>query len=360
MAAPVIETYSSGSVETTNNYTFNITLPTGLSSGDIIFGFICAGTSHAAFIINEANSSSNFNQDKIWSFYPGDNFDISCGYVYTSALSSGNTLQIQTAYYGYDGKPITGSMQYSKVSYVFYRISGAFISDCYIVYTLGHFANWNPAPVPLSDDSDVKDYLWLIGAGSSSNLVATVAPSTYGSLITKSGTSSIPYTASISSCSKTTLSTISRDDPGVFTAPVSDWISYSVRLHPSNETPPPLPPPPGSDGFMIPLYNKKIYKIADPTLEVLPDYQRFNPDATPYYDNHFDSYIQVTSTGPWTASWNDGLFFYASAYSGSEGIEYISINCLYLNNSGSTYTDTLIFDGPGITTASVNVEQYSS
>jgi len=351
-----------------SNHTFNITLPSGLSSGDIIVGFLCANTPHAAFIINEANSSNNFNQDNIWGFYPGDNFSISFGYVFARSLSSGNALQINTAWYGYDGKPITGTFQNCKITYIFYRISGSLVNpltgnpvkSTAITMTLGT-SNWNLGPIPVYDDLDARDYLWLLGVGAESNAIATVAPSTYGSLVTEQGLLVYANAVSVSSCYKTTLSTISQDDPGTFTAPECDWIGYGFRIYPSGTSVPeqPDPEPPSGVGFMVPLYRKEAYIIPPPIIEVYPAEQNYNSDGSPDIDNPYGYYVQVSSNASWTASWNAGTYFIADQYSGNAGVTLVSISCNSENTSGSSYTDTLVFDMSGYTD-SVNVIQVSS
>ena len=196
--------------------------------------------------------------------------------------------------------------------------------------------------MPVYDDSDARDYLWLLGVGAESNAIATVAPSTYGSLVTEQGLLVYANAVSVSSCYKTTLSTISQDDPGTFTAPECDWIGYGFRIYPSGTSVPEQsdPEPPSGVGFMIPLYRKEVYIIPPQIIEVYPDTMNFNSDGSEN-GNPFQTYIELYSSNSWTASWLNNDHFDASIYSGNAGTHFIVITCRDFNNSGVPYTDVL-------------------
>jgi len=116
----------------------------------------------------------------------------------------------------------------------------------------------------------------------------------------------------------------------------------------------------GATGFNIWVFGESIETTESVYINVDPESQYYESDGTHSVSNPYGTYIKVTSTGNWTSSWNTGTHFTAGAYSGSAGVEYISISCNGTNTSGLSYTDALIFDGPGVSTDSVNVEQYSS
>ena len=67
--------------------------------------------------------------------------------------------------------------------------------------------------------------------------------------------------------------------------------------------------------------------------------------------------IEVTSSGPWTASWSySGIYFDADKYSGISG-NLVTIYCYYINYFSEVYYDTLVFQC-GTATANLDIVQY--
>jgi hypothetical protein len=354
MAFPIIQSTSSGKIETSNNYTFPITLPSGITTGDLLVCFV--SNAYPATGCKTQEVYPTWGRMTIVS----DRSHWGTLSVFVKYATSGSeTLTVYSC--SLDSRlRIVSGYKYTKIAYVCYRISGGYISNGYDYSPLStHGSNWdlNPCPLLTNTFDTLKDYLWIATVSSPINGIATGTPSGFTDLITVQGSSLIYYTASISTCRKQDNTTY-RTDPGPFTAPNCSWSGLLLRIWPDPNFPNYIPPV-TSEGVGTYIYQKEASEVPVPFIDVMPVDQKYNADQTPTSDNPYGYYIEVDSSGSWTATWNTGTYFTASALSGAEGVTYITINCVNVNGSAGSYTDTLVFDGPGISTDSVNVEQYN-
>lgn len=395
MAYPVIETLSYGSLNTENTHTHTVPLPSGLEVGNIVVIFISITSpgSYACIAVPTSNSTSNFSTiDAVngastgnWSngtrIYmprvPKWHWDASLTCIVAQAYAT-NTLEIVSAMCKWDNMPsanwVSGDYVklYSKPAYVCYRISGAYVPllgsfiDSVVAHqtkslALESTSNWNLPAIPNTDDSDYEDYLWLLGVASPTNMVAAFAPSGFTmiqNIHAINGSSSIPYSSSISTCYKQDNS-VSRLDPGTFTANSCDFAGIGIRIRPSaGSEPTPLPTQSGGIGMYVYKKDTKTYQATPGAIEVLPETMDFDFEGTEC-DNPFNTYIQIVALSSWTAWWTTGTYFEASSYSGGEGVSYIAITCKGENSTGDSYTDTLTLQCES-TYDYVAVEQYAN
>jgi hypothetical protein len=370
MAYPVVEATSTGVIIALNTATHAITLPTGVVENDLLvvyvsnYGMIYG---HTYATVNKGLSSSNWygpiNSGYQGTGYSGHSIHMSVFVAYASGGS--NALSIDTSWIAYS-KTHPPTTIYTKPSYICYRISGVLKQDVISrsftqICDNANGANWNHRQVPAIDDSIVCDYLWILTVAAPANVVASVVPTSFANLITAQGSGMVIGATSLSSCRRTTNS-VSVLDPGAFTAPSCEWYGNLARITPAGGSSGDPIPPSTSVGVGTYIYklDSDIYGTDADFIDILPVDLKFHFDGTPDAVNPYQIYVQVLSSGSWTAVWNAGTYFTAGALSGVAGITYVAISCVGNNDTGASYTDALVFDGPGITIDSVNVEQYAT
>lgn len=380
MAVPVIVGTTSGGSITSNTYAFTPTLPSG-SVGDLLICIVSVGRNHAIATVHTI--------PVYWfqMYYAPDVYhDCSISiFLKYATNNSEDTCYFTTQYFrnAASVNQVTQTSIYSKPSWICYRISGAYIPfDLYApggvgnaIYSVIHGgseyvgssgtgANWNlpQCPVTTFAYNPQKDFLWICAVASRLANVATVAAVGFSDLITRAGSEYVVDSSSISTCTQFS-SIVKAVDPGAFTSPSDIWSGIVIRLQDDIDfDPDPDPPDDPSIGVGTYIYKKEAYVYVPDldSIEVIPVNQYYNSDGTPDTDlNYFGYYVEVMSTGDWTCAWNTGTYFTAGQYSGNEGVTYVAINCVGQNESAGSYTDTLVFDGPGISMDSVNVEQYN-
>jgi len=388
MAYPTVNSYSTGVITDVNQYSHTITLPATISAGDLIIVALTTDKNLVLCDVDDTSSSSNFmrllgstaidTQSTWWNIFDDETtvYPLTLSIIMAKAKGGGLDFLTVSTYYTFPSKMRHEDYYsiYAKPSYICYSISGV-KWDSGIVWgdygypvhryrtSFDETTNWNLKPLFLTgtDDNDVDDYLWLAFYGAGMNKVATAAPSGWSDLHTAQGSVLVLGSSSVSSC-QTTTNSVSNLDPGACTAPSAQWIGVLMKIYPATGSGSTSITTDTSVGVGTYIYKELAYKYVAPTdsIEVTPVDQKYHSDQTPDEDNPYGYYIQVVSSGAWTASWNVGTHFYANVYSGSEGITYVGVYCNSSNSSGLSYTDTLLFDGPGITIDDCNVEQYSS
>ena len=396
MAYPVIESLTSGSLNTANTHTHNIPMPAGLEVGDIIVCFISITSpgSYACIAVPKPTSTPNFcptvymgrpEYESTWTTgtrifrvsLPRISYNVSLTAMIVEAWAT-NTLDIYSCLVDHNAMPYANWIydnyiyMYSKPAYVCYRISGAYrplmgasaqtvLSHQVVEYSQLNTANWDLPSIPRTDDADSEDYLWMIGVASPTNMVAAFPPSGFTMVQTVNainGDSAIPYSSSISTCYKED-NAVTQLNPGAFTANACDYCSLQIRIRPAaGSAPAELPAQAGGIGMFVHRKNVRTPVPQPGAIEVLPATMDFDYEGTEC-SNPFNTYVQVVALGSWEAVWDTGTHFDASAYSGDEGVTYIAITCKAENSTAASYTDTITFTS-GVTNDTVLVEQYAT
>lgn len=412
MAYPVVESYTSGNINTISANVHTIPLP-ACNAGDLLVCFIsCASeTIYNALPIPYYGSSINFARpyNALSSVYnnpppygihyysnravinPDINFNVTHTLFLSNAVGGGSDVLVigtylsgysseDTVLYGNSEGPTspqcTGTAFYpytTKPAYICYRISGAWggasywdgalggvINSTKISTMSGSGTNWNMSMFPSYDDSDTEDYLYLLSAASTHASIATVAPTDWTNLITAAGSALIYNSSSLSSCRYT--STVRTVNPGAFTAPNDDDYSiFGLRIRPLASGPGTIdviPPTAGGVGTYIQDEGVSVYIPTVDSVAVNPEDMYFGYEGD-QCSNPFGTYIEIVSTGAWTASWINDDHFDAGQYSGSTGVTYVAITCRAENTTGLSYIDTLTVVSGG-SSDTVTVEQYAT
>jgi hypothetical protein len=371
MAYPTVVSTSSGTITDNTASSHTIPLPSGMQKNDFLIIYISCP--YNAIVSVSPLSSFNIYEYKyrVGNCYSTDH---SVRLVYSFCWANGggvDSLVLDTLYCDPSFDYITNHWVYhSRISYMCYAVRGVYetigwiyeFSNLRWTNTTGATNTWDLGICPAADDSLVDDYIWIATIAAPLNGVATIVPSGFTDLLTVQGSALYFDSTSLSSARYTTTA-VSQLNPGGFTGgPACNWVGQLIRIYPTSSVTPPTDEtkPPTTVGVGTYIYKENAYAYITPidSIEVSPTDLNFHSDTTPYAENPYQIYVQVISSGTWTASWWGGVYFTASALSGVAGVTYISINCVGNNDYISNYTDTLVFDGPGITTDSVNVIQY--
>ncbi len=193
---PTIESWSSGASTTTNASTHAITMPSGITAGDLLI--IVFSTDGVADITITAGDWIELSQ--------AQGSGVSSGIFYKFATGS-DTATVAT-----------GSEQ---TSHIVYRISGA--SMPYIAQTTGNSTNSDP---PNLDTGTSRNYLWLATATHDSTVVASAAPTNYSNLHTQAAAG----TGGASTSTAERAATASSENPGTFTSNTEQWVSFTIAI----------------------------------------------------------------------------------------------------------------------------------
>ncbi|MFZ1721029.1 MAG: hypothetical protein WAU07_00835, partial [Microgenomates group bacterium] len=195
---PTIESWSSGASTATNAAAHAITMPSGITAGDLLV--IVFSTDGIADVSIVAGDWIKLDQE-----HEATN-QITAAIFYKFATGS-DTATVST-----------GSEQ---TSHIVYRISGA--SAPYVAQANGNSTNSNPANL---DTGVSRNYLWLATASHDSTVVASVAPTNFSNLHTQAA-------AGVNGASTSTAEralTASSEDPGTFTSSTEQWVSFTLAI----------------------------------------------------------------------------------------------------------------------------------
>lgn len=193
---PTIESWSSGASTAVNASSHAITMPSGITAGDLLLiVFSTDGTADVAITAGDWVELSQAQAN-----------GVSSGIFYKFATGS-DTATVAT-----------GSEQ---TSHIVYRISGA--SAPYIAQTTGDSTNTDP---PNLDTGTSRNYLWIATATHDSTVVASGAPANYSNLHTQAAAGTDG--ASTSTAERST--TASSENPGTFTSNTEQWISSTIAI----------------------------------------------------------------------------------------------------------------------------------
>jgi hypothetical protein len=196
---PLVESRSSGATTATDTTSHAITMPSGITAGDLL---LIVFSSDGA--VRDCSISSG-------------------GWVKLDEAQNGTTVTGAVFYKiaeGADTATVTTSTA-EQSSHVVFRISGAGIPIS--ASANGSSTNSNP---PNLNTGISKNYLWIASRSGDSTVVATAAPTNYSNLQTQAaaGTSG----ASTNTAERSLAA--SSEDPGTFTSATEQWVSFTIAI----------------------------------------------------------------------------------------------------------------------------------
>jgi hypothetical protein len=202
--APVVE--SRASARTTGNATSHpITLPSGVTAGDLILAFFSVDG-------NPTVSTTSTGWNKLGQ---RSNSNVVTGAVFWKIATGSNSLTLTTS-------------ASEESSHVTLRVSGVkFPAAIASASSDGSSTNSDPAQGTTSA-TDSRGRLWVVSRAGDSNVVATVAPSGYDNLQTQAANTTAG--ASTNTAEKTTSGTAASEDPGTFTSASEQWVCWTVGV----------------------------------------------------------------------------------------------------------------------------------
>lgn len=198
---PTIQTTSSGASTAVNATTHAITMPSGITAGDLLIIVFSSDGSVDAQIT--AGDWIKLDEEK-------NGGNVTAAVFYKFAVG-GDTATVTTAT--------------EQTSHVVYRISGAGVP--LIAAANGDSTNSNP---PDLDTGISKNYLWIATASHDSTVVASGAPASYSNLITQAAAG----TGGASTSTASRAATGSSENPGTFTSNTEQWASFTISVPASN------------------------------------------------------------------------------------------------------------------------------
>lgn len=207
MAFPVVAARNSGRTTATNTTSHAITLPSGISAGDLlVVVFACDG--NPTISVDTGVSGSNWN-----ALTQGANGSIVSSNVFWKIAEGGDALTLTTS----------ASEQSSHVSL---RITGGYS----VTGTSANGSSTNSNPPNHAGHDGTQDYLWIATRAGDSTVLATVAPTNFANLqsLAAAGTGG----ASVNTAERSINS--ASQDPGTFTSASEQWVSYTLAVSPVN------------------------------------------------------------------------------------------------------------------------------
>lgn len=193
---PTVQTRSSGASTAVNATSHVITMPSGITAGDLLI--IVFSTDGTADVSITAGDWIKLDQET--------GTGVSSAVFYKFAAGS-DTATVTT-----------GSEQ---TSHIVFRISGASVP--YIAQANGDSTNTNP---PDLDTGTSRNYLWIATATHDSTVVASAAPTNYATLTTQAAAG----TAGASTSTAERSLTASSENPGTFTSSTEQWTSFTIAV----------------------------------------------------------------------------------------------------------------------------------
>jgi len=241
MAYPVVENTFTG-VETLNALHHEITLPSGITAGDLIAIFVSVigeseidngyGTGCGINIVDYVSSNN-------WNVIRGgiagvtnNNINLLYAIAYDSPYNY-VTVRSQTWWRNSSYSTYWNVLAPCMISYVGFIISGHGITSGYNSTfkhssTSGNISNWITNACPTIDDLVTDDYLWLLGVCATDNDIATASPTGFSTIITAQG-SNVATATSTSACYRQ-YNTVSQYPQTSFSAPPSIYDSLLIRI----------------------------------------------------------------------------------------------------------------------------------
>ncbi|MCA9369102.1 DUF2341 domain-containing protein, partial [Candidatus Woesebacteria bacterium] len=200
-ATPVVESRSSGATTAVNVTSHSITMPSGITAGDLLI----------IFFASDGNVDIRMDAGNWVKLEEGHSTTINSGAVFYKYAEGGDT-----------GTVLTSAGEQS--SHVVLRISGAGVPIG--AADGGTGANSDP---PNLDTGVSKNYLWIASRMGDSNITASAAPSGYSNLQTQAPAG----TGGASTNTAEYSNTASSEDPGTFTSASEQWVGITVAVPPS-------------------------------------------------------------------------------------------------------------------------------
>lgn len=203
MAFPVVQSRATGRTTTTNTTSHPITLPAGITNGDLLL---------VIFSVDQIPDITPVGTK--WVFYGFDNDA-------TSAVTSVVFWKIAD---GSDTLTITTSTA-EQSSHISLRISGA--SGLVGNDVTGSSTNSNPPNLAMPYGA--QDYLWIAARSGDSTVTATAAPASYSTLTTIAAAG----TGGASTNTAERSLNASSEDPGTFTSTTEQWVAWTIGIVPT-------------------------------------------------------------------------------------------------------------------------------
>ncbi len=203
-ATPVVQSRSSGASAAANTTSHVITMPSGITAGDLLL-IVFSSDGQPDIQINTGG----------W---------IRLGQARNSTVASG-ALFYKFAE-GSDTATVTTSAS-EQSSHVVLRISGAGIPMA--TSSNGSGTNSNP---PSIDMGTSRNHLWVATRSGDSTVVASVAPTSYTDLQTQAAAG----TGGASTNTAEYSTTSATEDPGTFTSASEQWASFTIGIPPADAT----------------------------------------------------------------------------------------------------------------------------
>lgn len=200
-ATPVVQSRSSGASAAVNSTSHSITMPSGITAGDLL----------VIFFSTDGNSDAAINSGNWVKLEEGHDASNVTGAVFYKYAEGSDTATVTTS----------GSEQ---SSHIVLRISGAGVPIAGA--TNGNSTNSDP---PSLDTGVSKNYLWVATRMGDSTVTATGAPSGYSNLQSQAAAG----TGGASVDTAEYASTASTEDPGTFTSAAEQWVAMTVAIPPS-------------------------------------------------------------------------------------------------------------------------------
>lgn len=208
MTAPVVVARTS-SEQTSDSDSFTVSLGSP-SAGELLVAIIAidASSSTLAWRIDEVTSGAGW-----WLASHVISTVSVLGMVAVKVADGSDALRVVAA--------DSGTQQASAIVF---RISGHG-SYAAVASATGNSTNGDPPNTSITGSA--QDCLFIAGLCTDAQVVASAAPSTYGSLTTKTATNSTGVSVSVADKA---ASAVTSDNPGVFTNTTEQWVAFTIAI----------------------------------------------------------------------------------------------------------------------------------
>lgn len=203
-ATPVVESRSSGASAAANTTSHAITMPSGITAGDLLL----------IVFSNDGAGDAQINTGGWLRLGRAVNSTVVTGAVFYKFAEGSDTATVTTS-------------ASEQSSHVVLRISGAGVPTA--TSANGNSTNSNP---PNIDMGTSRNHLWVATRSGDSTVVASVAPTSYTNLQTQAAAG----TGGASSNTAEYSTTSATEDPGTFTSATEQWVSFTVGIPPADAT----------------------------------------------------------------------------------------------------------------------------
>lgn len=204
MAFPTVNgTPSLTASSTTNATTFAAGLPASIAAGELLLLVVSA----------DGNPTLTINSGGWYKIGQASNSTVVTGAIFWKVAtgSEGATVTVNS----------TASEQYSSISY---RIGSGYD----ITASTSNGSSTNSDPPNHVPPDNTQDYLWIASRSGDSTVVATVAPTSFGSLQSRAagGTGGASTDTATYSFNAASL------NPGTFTSATEQWVCWTIAVSP--------------------------------------------------------------------------------------------------------------------------------